>query len=129
MPKISVIIPVYDCAPTLPKAIESVQQQTLRDIEIVIVDDCSADNSFAIAQTYASADNRIKCARLPQNGGASVARNTAIDMATGEWIAVLDSDDWYEPNRLEVMLKIAEDLQADLICDNLKIYDHVRQQI
>src|SRR5580658_5246503 len=112
MPKISVIIPVYNCAPTLAKAVESAQQQTLRDIEIVIVDDCSTDNSYEIMQNYARGDARIKCARLPENGGASVARNTAIDMATSDWIAVLDADDWYEPNRLAVMLKAAEDLKA-----------------
>jgi len=129
MPQISVIVPVYNCADTLARAIESAQRQTLSDIEIIIVDDCSTDNSYEIAEGLAQKDPRIKAVRLPTNGGASVARNTALDLATSEWIAVLDSDDWYEPVRLETMLAAARNLKANLICDNLRIYDHVRQVI
>lgn len=100
MPQVSVIIPLYNCAGTLGRAVKSVQRQSLKDIEIIIVDDCSTDNSHEVAQNLARGDMRIKCSRLQQNSGASVARNTAIDLATGEWIAVLDADDWYEPARL-----------------------------
>ena len=129
MPVVSVIIPVFNCEATLEKAVISACAQTLRDIEIVIVDDCSTDGSFALAQKLAAGDARITCKQLAENGGSSVARNEAIDMATGEWIAVLDADDWYLPTRLEVLLRAAQELKADLICDNLKIFDHVRQRV
>jgi succinoglycan biosynthesis protein ExoO len=129
MSEVSVVIAAYNCRSTLGRAIESAQRQTLRDIEIVVVDDGSVDGTFEFAQSFTASDPRIKCLRLAQNSGVSTARNAAIGIATGEWIAILDADDRYEPERLETMLKAAHDLGADVVCDNLKIYDHMREEI
>jgi len=129
MSKVSVIIAAYNCRQTIGQAIESAQGQTLSDIEIVVVDDASTDGTYELVQSLAIADARIKALRLPKNGGPGAARNAAIGFAAAEWIAVLDADDWYKPRRLEAILKAATDLQADLVCDNLKIYDHAREEI
>jgi glycosyltransferase involved in cell wall biosynthesis len=129
MPKISILIPAYNCAHTIGRAIESARRQTLRDIEIVVVDDASSDGTFAFVESLAAVEPRIKCMRLTKNGGASAARNAAIEMATGEWVAVLDADDWYENDRLEIMLAAAEKMGADLVCDNLEIFDHARREV
>jgi succinoglycan biosynthesis protein ExoO len=129
MPEVSIITATLNGASTIGKAIESAQDQTLRDIEIIVVDDGSTDGTLDLVTTMAAKDTRIKCVRLPQNLGAGGARNAALFHATGEWVAILDADDWYEPNRLEVLLKVARDTKADLVVDNLKIYDHALQRV
>src|ERR1700722_8578467 len=96
MPVVSVIIAAYNCRATIGRAIESACNQTLRDIEIIVADDASTDGTYDLVKSLADADKRIKLMKLPQNGGPAVARNTAINAALGEWIAVLDADDWYE---------------------------------
>jgi succinoglycan biosynthesis protein ExoO len=77
----------------------------------------------------AALDPRIKCVKLPHNVGVGGARNAALAHATGTWITILDADDWYEPKRVEALLAAATAQNADLIADNLKIYDHVRKQV
>jgi succinoglycan biosynthesis protein ExoO len=129
MPDVTIIMATHNGANTIGKAIESAQNQTVRDFEIVVVDDGSTDGTLELVSAMATKDTRIKCVRLPQNLGAGGARNAALVHATGEWVAILDDDDWYEPNRLEVLLKAARDTEADLVADNLKIYDHVRLKI
>jgi len=129
MPTVSVIIAAYNCRATIGKAIESVCNQTLRDIEIIVADDASTDGTYDLVKSLADVDKRIKLMKLPQNGGPGVARNAAINAAVGEWIAVLDADDWYETNRLDNLLNAAKQLNADLVCDNLKIYDHARGEV
>ncbi|MGE3623453.1 MAG: glycosyltransferase family 2 protein [Bdellovibrionales bacterium] len=125
MPVISVLIAVLNGEKTIRKSIESAQAQSIRDIEIVVVDDGSTDGTYALVTSMASADPRIKCVRMPKNVGVGAARNAALAAATGEWVTILDADDWYEPRRLEVMLKAAREHEADLVADNLQIYDHV----
>jgi succinoglycan biosynthesis protein ExoO len=129
MPVVSIIIATLDNANTIGKSIESAQNQTERDIEIIVVDDGSNDGTGDLVSAMAAKDTRIKCVCLPQNIGAGGARNAALVHATGEWVAILDGDDWYEPNRLEVLLKAARDTKADLVADNLKVYDHALQNI
>ncbi len=129
MPDVSILIATLNGAKTIGRSIESAQNQTVKDIEIVVVDDGSTDGTYDVVATMAAADPRIKCIRLPQNVGVGGARNVALANATGVWLTILDADDWYEPNRLEVLLKTARDEKADLVADNLEIYDHVRQQI
>ncbi len=125
-PEVSVIMPVYNCAGTVARAIASAQRQTLRDLEIVVVDDCSTDGTWGVVQAMAAADPRIRPVRLAQNVGAGGARNAALDHATGAWIAVLDADDWYEEARLESLLGAARAAGADVVLDNLQIFDHSR---
>lgn len=102
MPKVSVIIPVYNVEKYLRQCLDSVVNQTLQDIEIICVNDCSPDNSFAILEEYKSKDNRIKIIDLKENGGLGNARNDAIKEVTAETIMFLDSDDWLELNACEL---------------------------
>ncbi len=121
---ISVIIPVYNCETTVEKAILSALEQSVRDIEIIVVDDGSADRTRQIVENLAAVDHRIVLIALPKNVGVSAARNIALARAAGDWVAVLDADDWFRPDRLRSMLLAAERLDADLVCDNLRLFDH-----
>src|SRR4051812_27937990 len=94
--QISVVIPLYNSASTLPRAVESVLQQTLQDWELLIVDDASTDGSLAQARALGDENPRIRIVALPENRGKSRAMNVALPHAQGAWIAVLDADDWYE---------------------------------
>ena len=98
MPKVSVIIPVYNVEKYLRQCLDSVVNQTLEDIEIICVNDCSPDNSLSILKEYANKDNRIKIIDLKENVGPGIAKNKALDIANGEYIMLLDPDDWYEPD-------------------------------
>jgi glycosyltransferase involved in cell wall biosynthesis len=97
MPKISIIIPVYNVEKYLPKCLDSVINQTLEDIEIICINDCSTDGSLTILKEFASKDKRIKIIDFEVNKGVGFARNTGIDKASGEYISFLDPDDWWEP--------------------------------
>lgn len=120
-PVVSVIIPAYNTAAYIGKAIESALKQTLSDLEVVVVDDCSTDETVAVVQSFA--DERVKLLQNPQNLGAGGARNRALQVARGKWIAVLDSDDWYAPERLEKLVAHAEANDADLLSDNLYLIE------
>ena len=102
MPKVSVIIPVYNVEPYLRQALDSVVNQTLSDIEIICVDDCSTDNSLNILKEYASKDSRFVVVEQDENQGACTARNKGLKTAQGEYIMLLDPDDWYELDACEV---------------------------
>ncbi|MEH1842695.1 MAG: glycosyltransferase family 2 protein [Nostoc sp.] len=116
-PKVSVIIPAYNTEAYLAKAIESVLEQTLTDIEVIIVDDASSDKTVEVAKSFT--DPRLKVIVNQQNLGAAAARNRALRAAQGEWIAVLDSDDWYAPERLSKLVSLANEKNADMIADDL----------
>ena len=100
-PKVSVIVPVYNVEKYLPQCMDSLINQTLQDIEIICVNDCSPDNSLSILQNYARKDTRIKIIDLKENGGSGHARNMALKEVTGEYVMYLDSDDWLELNACE----------------------------
>lgn len=112
--KISIIMPVYNVEKYVSKAIESIQKQTLKDWEFIIVDDGTPDKSGEICDKYAECDERIQVIHK-KNGGAPSARNTAIDLAKGKYIYFMDSDDWAEPTMLEDMYNLAETNHAQLI--------------
>lgn len=95
----SIVTPTYNCAKFIAETIDSVLQQTYSNWEMIIVDDASKDNTEEIVKRYD--DNRIKYIRLEENGGAAVARNTAMREAKGKYIAFLDSDDLWKPEKLE----------------------------
>lgn len=123
MPQISVIIPVYKVEQYIKKCLDSVLNQTLLDTEIIIVDDGSPDNCYEIIKEYSEIDCRVKIVRK-DNGGLSSARNAGLDIATGEYIAFVDSDDWIEPDMLECMYEAASNCGADVvICNYRMIYD------
>lgn len=96
---VSIITPTYNCARFIAETIECVLAQTYQNWEMLIVDDCSTDNTAQVVRQYN--DPRIKYHCLKQNSGAAVARNEALKMAKGRWIAFLDSDDLWTPNKLE----------------------------
>lgn len=112
--KVSVIMPVYNVEQYVGRAIESVQKQTLKDFEFLIVDDGTKDSSGEICDRYAEADERIHVIHK-ENGGAPSARNVAIDLAKGKYMYFMDSDDWAEPTMLEDMYNLAEKCSAELV--------------
>jgi len=109
-PEISVVIPTYNRAYLIGRAIQSVLQQTFQDIEVLLVDDCSNDNTKEIVAGIG--DNRIKYIRHEKNRGVAAARNTGIASATGKYVAFLDSDDEWLPEKLEKQIKVFTDATA-----------------
>ncbi len=97
---VSIIMPAYNCGDYIGIALDSVIAQTYQNWEVIVVDDCSTDNTAEIVKNYMSKDPRIKYYRLDKNSGAAVARNKAIELARGKYIAFLDSDDVWFPEKL-----------------------------
>ena len=114
MIKVSVIIPVYNVENYLRQCLDSVVNQTLREIEIICVNDSSTDGSLAILEEYAQKDDRIQVITQP-NAGAGAARNRGMDLAKGEYLSFLDSDDFFEPVMLEKAYNLAEQNRADFV--------------
>ena len=116
---ISVVMPARNAESTIVRAIESVlSAQAPSSIELLVVDDGSTDSTLAIVKSLASADGRLVV--LSANGiGANAARNVAIEYANGEWIALLDADDWWAPGRLPALIADAEAAGADLVADDV----------
>ena len=102
--KVSIITPVYNSGRFIKNTIDSVLNQTYENWEMILVDDCSTDNSEEIIKEYMNLDSRIKYIKLTENSGAAVARNTAIEASTGRFIAFLDSDDIWFRNKLQKQL-------------------------
>ena len=123
MPKVSVIIPVYNTEKFLRKCLDSVCNQTLQDIEIICINDCSTDGSLEILREYARKDNRIKLIELLENCGAAKARNIGIDIAHGEYIGFVDSDDFVDLDFYEKLYKKAVETGADAVKGKLYLYD------
>lgn len=111
---VSVIIPTYNRVNTIVRSINSVLNQTYKDIEVIVVDDCSSDNTISVLEEIQVKDNRLKIVKHKCNEGACVARNTGIAHATGSYIAFHDSDDEWVHNKLEIQLKQLEINHADV---------------
>lgn len=118
--QISVIIPVYNGKNFVKQCIRSVQQQTMNNLQIIIVDDGSTDNTFEILQEYALDDSRIKVISQ-ENGGVSIARNKGLSEAVGDWVIFIDADDRVAPTYCEDMLNAALELQSDVIIAHQRI--------
>ena len=114
MPKVSVIVPVYKVEQYIGKCIESLQNQTMTDIEIILIDDGSPDNSGKICDTYAADDHRIVVIHQ-DNAGVSVARNAGLDVATGEWITFVDGDDYVAETMCEDIVNAATNNGSDIV--------------
>jgi glycosyltransferase involved in cell wall biosynthesis len=114
MPKVSVILPVYNVGPYLDEALSSLTRQTLKDIEIIAVNDGSTDNSEEILKKYQNADSRVNYFNQ-QNQGQSAARNLALEHATGKYIYYMDSDDVIDTDALRVCYEYIERTKADFI--------------
>ncbi len=116
---VSVILPTYNSQNFVSMAINSVLQQTEQQLELIIVDDCSTDETVSIIKNCIKNDARAKLLHMPRNMGPAAARNLGFDVARGRWIALLDSDDVYVPQRLARLLQLAETNAADMVSDNL----------
>lgn len=114
MPKVSIIIPIYNVKPYLRKCLDSVINQTLENIEIICVNDCSPDNSLAIVKEYAKNDDRIKIIDFKKNQGVSIARNKGLDIAQGEYIGFMDADDYVDLDFYEKLYNIAKSENSDI---------------
>ena len=132
MSLISVIVPIYNVEKYLDRCVDSIINQTYKNLEIILVDDGSPDNCLAICDSWAEKDRRIKVIHK-ENGGVSSARNSALDIASGDYIGFVDSDDWIEPDMYEILIKNAKKYDADIsrcaglldYCDRSEEYNEV----
>lgn len=121
--KVSIITPVYNSEKFIKDTISSVLNQTYTNWEMILVDDCSTDNSKKIINEYVEKDSRFKYIKLSQNSGAAVARNTAIKAATGRFLAFLDSDDAWEPEKLDLQIKFMIENKVGFSFTSYKVVD------
>ena len=119
---VSIITPNYNCGRFIAQTIESVLAQTYTNWEMLIVDDCSTNDSVQIAEKYAAKDSRIKLIQNERNSGAAVSRNKAIELAQGEFIAFLDSDDLWLPEKLERQIAFMRENDCDF---SFTEYEHI----
>ncbi|MDY3110315.1 MAG: glycosyltransferase family 2 protein [Lachnospiraceae bacterium] len=114
---ISIVVPVYNAAPYIENTVQMVLQQTYQDFELILVDDCSTDNSVALLEELLEQrkDVRLRLVKKERNQGAAAARNTGLDMASGRYIAFLDADDVWLPHRLEAGLRFMEEKKAGFV--------------
>jgi glycosyltransferase involved in cell wall biosynthesis len=118
--KVSIIVPIYNVEPYLRRSLNSLINQTLRDIEIICINDCSLDKSLGILKKYAQKDYRIKIIDLKKNQGVSVARNSGMKIAKGEYIGFCDPDDYVDLDFYEKLYKLAKDKNSDIAKATLK---------
>ena len=121
-PKVSIIVPVYNVEKYLPSCMDSLLNQTLTDIEIILVDDGSPDHCPAICDEYAKKDHRIRVIHK-KNEGLGYARNSGLETATGEYIAFVDSDDYVALNTYEKLYKLATDIKTDVVYFNFQRFN------
>jgi len=119
IPTVSVIMANYRGGATLARALESVLAQTMGNLEIIVSDDASPDDSVSVVTSIMARDERVRLVASPQNGGPARTRNLALARARGQWIAIVDSDDIVHPERLERLLAAAEHFKADIVADDL----------
>lgn len=117
IPRLSVIIPAYNCPEYLITCMESLLNQTYEDLEVIIVDDCSTDDgkTFSMAKSYEESDSRVKAVRAPQNGGCGMARNYGLQFAKGDYVAFVDADDTMDKTAFEEMMHCAVKFDADIV--------------
>ncbi len=118
--KISAIIPIYNAEKYLVQCIDSAVNQTLSDIEIILVNDASTDGSLEICRRYEASDKRVKLINKKENAGLAAARNSGLNVARGEYIAFIDSDDWLELDAYEKMYAAAKMNDSDIVFCNCK---------
>lgn len=120
--KASVIVPCYNVERFLAKCLDSIINQTLRDIEIICVNDCSSDKTPEILEAFSKKDERIKIINHEKNRGLSAARNSGMSKALGDYIAFVDSDDYIDKTMLEKLYNKAEKTESELVIGNVNLY-------
>ena len=121
--KVSVITPCFNSAKYIAATIQSVQSQSMKDWQMIVVDDCSTDNTLEIVQSFADKDPRIIVIRSQENKGAGAARTAALEYATGRYIAYLDADDIWKPDKLEKQTRFMEEHQYAFSCTSYEVID------
>ena len=124
-PLVSVVMPAFNSEQYIQAAIDSVRKQTLTDWELIVIDDCSTDSTYEIVCDAAREDTRIKVKRNSRNCGAAVSRNAGMLMSRGQYVALLDSDDLWEPAKLEKQVKCAIEYNADIVYCSYSIIDEL----
>lgn len=126
MEKVSVIVPIYNVEKYLKYSIGGILKQSYKNLEIILVNDGSQDNSLAICEEYSKIDNRIKIISV-ENGGQGRARNIGLQHSTSDWILFLDADDYYDNNAVEYLVELAERYGSDLVVTPLRVVrDHIQ---
>lgn len=128
-PLISVIVPAYNVEAYFRRCLESIQRQTYRNIEIIIVDDCSSDHTGTIAESFKKRDSRVTVVHHDQNKGYSGARNTGLSNCHGEYITFVDADDWVEPGYVEYLYSLISTTDADVAISRNFFTSRYREQI
>ena len=121
MPKISILVPIYNVEKYLPQCLDSLVNQTLKDIEIICINDGSTDSSLEIIQEYINKDNRIKVISK-QNSGYGDSMNQGLKLASGDYIGILESDDFTEPEMYEDLYNLADKNDADVAISDFYLY-------
>lgn len=124
---VSIIMPTYNCEKYIRETIETVKSQTYVNWELIIIDDCSKDNTKQVVEEFCKGDDRIKYKRMNTNQGAAMARNAGIEMAQGEYMAFLDSDDLWYKDKLEKQLKFMQDNNYNFTCTSYEKIDEKSQ--
>ena len=122
-PKVSIIVPVYNVEQYLHRCVDSLINQSLSEIEIILVDDCSPDNSPHVCDELAGIDKRIKVIHKTKNEGLGMARNSGLEVARGEYVAFVDSDDYVDTSMYEKLYKEAAESKLDIIYSEFNV-DH-----
>src|SRR5260221_2175247 len=125
----TIIVPTYNAESTLLRALRSALDQTMRNLEVIVVDDASTDASWSIISELLREDPRLRAMLNKQNCGKPIGMNRAIALARGEWLAVLDSDDWYHVDRLAALVALSEAQHADMAADNQFFFDATAHRI
>lgn len=120
--KLSVIVPVYNVEKYITQCLKSICSQTLKDIEIICIDDCGNDASMQIVNNYSKQDNRIKIIKNNKNMGLGYSRNVGVSNASGEYISCIDSDDWIAEDMFEKCVKYLEELKLDSVWVKVNTY-------
>ena len=123
----SVIIPAYNVSGIIGRAIRSAAAQTLPALEILVIDDCSTDDTVEVVRALGREIPSLRLLSTPANGGPSAARNVGLREAKADWIALLDSDDAWKPGRLKRLSEVAGAVSADFVADNLVLWDAVQE--
>lgn len=123
--KVSVLVAVYNAEKYLRKCLDSLVNQTHRDLQIICIDDASTDSSWQVLEEYAGCDARICLLRMPENRGQAAARNRGLEVAEGEYITMLDSDDWFSPDAIEAACRTVQEEggECDCVLFDLRYHD------
>lgn len=127
-PKISIIIPVYNGEKYLAKCIESALEQTYRNIELILIDDGSTDQSYSICEHYRQIDHRVRLLHK-DNGGIGSSRNAGLAMASGEYVTFMDNDDWLPGDAIEKLYNLAQEHNADIAIGNFSLFSEKKQKV